>query len=78
MGNTLHWPALVTLATLALLFGCAAYVGKCRVRYKVSAPATTGSLASHESSLAGIRAAAPYHQRSRPTTDSASRHTSST
>jgi hypothetical protein len=42
MGTTLHLPALVTLATLLLLFGCAAYVGKCRVRYKVSAPATTG------------------------------------
>jgi hypothetical protein len=42
MGSTLHWPALVTLAALALLFGCAAYVGKCRVRYKVTAPATTG------------------------------------
>lgn len=42
MGTTLHWPALVTLATLALLFGCAGYVGYARGRYKVSAPATTG------------------------------------
>jgi glutathione S-transferase len=42
MGTTLHWPALVTLATLALLFGCVWYVGHARVRYKVSAPATTG------------------------------------
>jgi hypothetical protein len=42
MGTTLHWPALVTLATLALLFGCAWYVGYARGRYKVSAPATTG------------------------------------
>lgn len=42
MGTTLHWPALVTLAALALLFGCAWYVGHCRVRYKVAAPATTG------------------------------------
>jgi glutathione S-transferase len=42
MGSTLHWPALVTLATVALLFGCAWYVGYARGRYKVSAPATTG------------------------------------
>jgi uncharacterized MAPEG superfamily protein len=42
MGTTLHWPALVTLATLALLFACAWYVGYARGRYKVSAPATTG------------------------------------
>ncbi len=42
MGSTLHWPALVTLATLALLFGCAWYVGIARGRYKVDAPATTG------------------------------------
>lgn len=42
MGSTLHWPALVTLATLALLFGCAWYVGYARGRYKVSAPATAG------------------------------------
>ncbi len=42
MGSTLHWPALVTLAALALLFGCAWYVGHARGRYKVSAPATTG------------------------------------
>ena len=42
MGSTLHWPALVTLATVTLLFGCAWYVGYARGRYKVSAPATTG------------------------------------
>lgn len=42
MGSTLHWPALITLATLALLFGCAWYVGYARGRYKVPAPATTG------------------------------------
>ena len=42
MGSTLHWPALVTLAALALLFGCAWYVGYCRGRYKVSAPSTSG------------------------------------
>ena len=44
MGTTLHWPALVTLATLALQFGCAWYVGYARGRYKVSAPATTGPI----------------------------------
>ncbi len=42
MGTTMHWPALITLATLALLFGCIWYVGAARGRYKVSAPATTG------------------------------------
>lgn len=42
MGTTLHWPALVTLATLTLLFGCAWYVSYARGRYKVRAPATTG------------------------------------
>ncbi len=42
MGSTLHWPALITLATLALMFGCAWYVGVARGRYKVDAPATTG------------------------------------
>lgn len=35
-------PALVTLATTLLLFGCAAYVGRCRIRFGVQAPATTG------------------------------------
>jgi glutathione S-transferase len=35
-------PALVTLATSLLLFGCAAYVGRSRMQYKVAAPATTG------------------------------------
>jgi len=38
----MHWPALITLATLALLFGCAWYVGVARGRYKINAPATTG------------------------------------
>ena len=42
MGTTLHWPALVTLATLVLLFGCAWLVGWARARYKVLAPAVTG------------------------------------
>ncbi|MBK9245447.1 MAG: MAPEG family protein [Burkholderiales bacterium] len=40
--NDLHWPALVTLAALALCFATAAIVGKARVRYRVAAPATTG------------------------------------
>jgi glutathione S-transferase len=38
----MHWPALITLATLTLLFGCAWLVGAARGKYKVSAPATTG------------------------------------
>lgn len=42
MGTTLHWPALITLATLALLFGCVFHVGRCRRRYKVRAPETSG------------------------------------
>ena len=33
MGTTLHWPALITLAALALLFGCAWYVGHARGRW---------------------------------------------
>lgn len=35
-------PALVTLATSLLLFGCAWYVGRCRMKYGVAAPATSG------------------------------------
>ena len=42
MGATLHWPALVTLATLTLLVGCAIYVSRARIREKVRAPATSG------------------------------------
>jgi hypothetical protein len=42
MGTTLHWPALITLATLTLLFGCICYVSAARGRHKVHAPATTG------------------------------------
>jgi hypothetical protein len=42
MGTTLHWPALITLATLLLLFGCAWLVAVARGRHKVQAPATTG------------------------------------
>ena len=40
--TTLHWPALITLAALALLFGCIWAVGRARGRYKVPAPATSG------------------------------------
>ncbi|MCU0769048.1 MAG: MAPEG family protein [Burkholderiaceae bacterium] len=42
MTTTLHWPALVTLATLALLFACIFAVGRARGRYQVPAPATSG------------------------------------
>jgi len=35
-------PALVTLATSLLLFACAAYVGRCRIRFGIKAPATSG------------------------------------
>src|SRR5262245_59979614 len=42
MGTTLHWPALITLATLALLAGCAWLVSSARGTYEVRAPATTG------------------------------------
>jgi uncharacterized MAPEG superfamily protein len=34
-------PALVTLATSLLLFGCAAYVGVCRGKFGIHAPATS-------------------------------------
>lgn len=42
MATTYHWPALVTLAALALMFGCVAHVGRMRIRHRVRAPATTG------------------------------------
>ena len=38
----MHWPALVTLATLALGFATAWLVGNARVKYRIKAPATTG------------------------------------
>jgi hypothetical protein len=44
MNFVLAGPALVTLATLTLLFGCAAYVGRMRGQHKIAAPATTGPL----------------------------------
>jgi len=40
--NDMHWPALVTLATLTLCFATVALVGRARGRYGVRAPATTG------------------------------------
>jgi hypothetical protein len=38
----MHWPALVTLAALALCFATVAIVGRARGRYGVKAPATSG------------------------------------
>jgi hypothetical protein len=43
MGATLHWPALLTLAVLALLFACALSVSRARRRDRIRAPATTGT-----------------------------------
>ncbi len=40
--NSMHWPALVTLAALTLCFANAYAVGNARIRYKIKAPATTG------------------------------------
>ncbi len=40
--NAYPGPSLVTLATALLLFGCAAYVGRCRIRFGIQAPATSG------------------------------------
>jgi glutathione S-transferase len=37
-----HWPALITLGVLLLLFAVAGLVGKARGQYKIDAPATTG------------------------------------
>jgi glutathione S-transferase len=37
-----HWPALITLGALVLLFSLAWNVGKARAKYKINAPATTG------------------------------------
>ena len=35
-------PTLLTLASSLLLFACAAYVGRCRIKHGIRAPATTG------------------------------------
>lgn len=35
-------PALITLGTALLLFGCSCYAGICRARYRIAAPAVTG------------------------------------
>jgi hypothetical protein len=40
--NALLAPAAVTLATVVLLFSCAAYAARARGRYGIRAPATTG------------------------------------
>ncbi|MBP6707910.1 MAG: MAPEG family protein [Candidatus Accumulibacter sp.] len=40
--NAYPGPALITLATSFLLFSCAAYVGRCRIRFGIQAPATSG------------------------------------
>jgi hypothetical protein len=40
--NQFHWPALVTLATIALLVMAGADVGRARGKFKIAAPATTG------------------------------------
>lgn len=37
-----HWPALITLGVLLLLFAVAGLVGKARGKYRIDAPATTG------------------------------------
>lgn len=37
-----HWPALITLGVLVLLFAVAGVVGKARGKFKIDAPATTG------------------------------------
>lgn len=38
----MHWPALVTLATLTLCFVTATLVGRARGKYGIKAPATSG------------------------------------
>ncbi len=40
--NAYPGPTLVTLANSLLLFACAAYVGRCRIRFGIRAPATAG------------------------------------
>lgn len=42
MHTHLLWPALATLAALALLFATTAIVGRARGRYGIKAPATSG------------------------------------
>lgn len=38
-----HWPALITLGVVVLLFAVATNVGRARGKYKVRAPSTTGN-----------------------------------
>lgn len=40
--NAYAGPALITLATALLLFGCAAYVGTQRARHRIPAPQVSG------------------------------------
>jgi len=40
--NAFTGPTLVTLGNVLLLFLCAAYAGRCRARFGIKAPATTG------------------------------------
>jgi glutathione S-transferase len=35
-------PTLLTLASVLLLFACTAYVGRCRIKFAIKAPATSG------------------------------------
>ncbi|WP_291991067.1 MAPEG family protein [Candidatus Accumulibacter sp. ACC007] len=35
-------PSLLTLACSLLLFACTAYVGRCRIKFAIKAPATSG------------------------------------
>ncbi len=40
--QTFYWPALITIGTVLLLFGCSNFVGWARGKYHVSAPSTSG------------------------------------
>lgn len=40
--NAYPGPSLVTLATSLLLFACTAYVGRCRIKFGIQAPAISG------------------------------------
>jgi glutathione S-transferase len=40
--NIYPGPMLITLASSLLLFACSAYVGRCRMKFAIKAPATSG------------------------------------
>ena len=40
--NAYPGPSLLTLASSLLLFACSAYVGRCRMKFAIKAPATSG------------------------------------